>query len=275
MRSTSRSNDYVLGSSDSEQHRLVRQAQMLAPHTRRAFVEAGLAPGQRVLDVGSGVGDIAMLAASLVGPTGTVVGIDRDEASLAKARERTTAERLVNVTFIATDLADPSIEGTFDAIVGRFILMFLTDPAATLGHLAARLRPGGTMVFHEPSWASFFPLAAHLPLHTRCGELLCETLRRTGAHPDMAATLLSGFLSGGLTDPRLRVEVILATRPEERRWLPDLLAAMRPRMTDLGVPLHGVGDLDTVRFRLEAELTAAGSYAPLVGLVAGWAHKPS
>jgi SAM-dependent methyltransferase len=177
---------------------------------------------------------------------GTVVGVDRAEDSLAKARERVTAERLLNVSFLATDLADPRIEGTFDAIVGRFILMFLADPVETLKRLATRLRPGGTIVFQEPSWASFFPLATHLPLYTRCGELLCETLRRTGARPDMPAILHRGLLAAGLTEPQLRVEVVLATRPEERRWVADLLVTMQPRIAELRVPLDGVGDLDTV-----------------------------
>ena len=274
MSGTKHSNDYVLGSSDFEHDRLVRQAQMLDPYTRRAFVDAGLAPGQRVLDVGSGMGDVAMLAASIVGPTGTVIGVDRAQDSLTKARERARIRRLANVSFLATDLTDPRIEGTFDAIVGRFILMFLADPVETLKQLATRLRPGGTMVFHEPSWASFFPLAAHLPLYTRCGELLCETLRRTGARPDMPAILHKGFLTAGLTEPQLRVEVALATRQEEQRWLADLLMTMQPRIAELRIPLDGLGDLDTIGTRLESEFAASASYVPLLGLVAGSARKP-
>src|SRR5438876_12397353 len=64
---------YVLGYTNSEHERLIQQAARLAPLTERLFREAGIGPGQRVLDLGSGVGDVAMLAARLVSPSGEVV----------------------------------------------------------------------------------------------------------------------------------------------------------------------------------------------------------
>ena len=73
--------DYLLGSSDAEHERLIRQAIRLAPVTERFFQEAGIGLGQRVLDVGSGVGDVAMLLAGLVGSSGEVVAIERDARS--------------------------------------------------------------------------------------------------------------------------------------------------------------------------------------------------
>src|SRR5712691_4803629 len=79
---------YSLGHSDRELTRLRVQARLVNPITRRFLVEAGIAPGMRVLDVGSGVGDVAFLAAQLVGDTGEVVGTDRSAAALAVARGR-------------------------------------------------------------------------------------------------------------------------------------------------------------------------------------------
>ena len=75
---------YALGSTDAEHERLIRQATRLAPYTERFFREAGISTGQRVLDIGSGVGDVAMLAAGLVGPSGEVLGVERDARSIAK-----------------------------------------------------------------------------------------------------------------------------------------------------------------------------------------------
>ena len=64
------STDYPLGNTDGEHERLIRQAARAAPITERFFREAGVGSGQRVLDIGSGVGDVAMLTARLVGPSG-------------------------------------------------------------------------------------------------------------------------------------------------------------------------------------------------------------
>ena len=69
---------YVLGGTGYEHERLIRQARIFNPFTERLFRNAGVARGQRVLDIGSGVGDVAMLVAKLVGPTGEVVGVERD-----------------------------------------------------------------------------------------------------------------------------------------------------------------------------------------------------
>ena len=82
------SRDYALGSTDAEQERLIWQAARVAPLSERLFREAGIGPGQRVLDIGSGVGDVAMLVAKIVGPSGEVVGIERDPRSIDRARAR-------------------------------------------------------------------------------------------------------------------------------------------------------------------------------------------
>ena len=84
-----------------------------------------------------------------------MVGVDRDAIALAKARSWSGAACTTNVRFVEADLTDLQIDGDFDAIVGRFVLMFLPDPIATLRSLARRLRPGGVIVFQEPSWNGF------------------------------------------------------------------------------------------------------------------------
>src|SRR5216683_251887 len=91
--------DYALGYTNAEHDRLIRQATRIAPITERLFREAGIGPGQRVLDLGSGVGDVAMLVAGLVGPTGEVVGIERDTSSIARAKGRAAKAGLHNVSF--------------------------------------------------------------------------------------------------------------------------------------------------------------------------------
>ena len=68
---------YALGHSEKELQRLSRQGQVFGPFTRQLFEQAGISQGMRVLDVGCGSGDVAFLAADLVGLSGEVVGVDR------------------------------------------------------------------------------------------------------------------------------------------------------------------------------------------------------
>src|ERR1700730_4137455 len=127
---------YSLGSTDAEHERLIRQAARLAPLTERLFREAGIGAGQRVLDIGSGVGDVAMLAGRLVGPSGGAVGVGRGSSSIARARARAADAGLHNVSFTQSDVAQIASTEPFDAAVGRFILMFLPDPVTVLRSLS-------------------------------------------------------------------------------------------------------------------------------------------
>jgi SAM-dependent methyltransferase len=265
---------YVLGGADSEHDRLLRQGRRLLPFTERLFRDAGLGPGQRVLDLGSGVGDVALLAARLVGPTGAIVGVDRDVAALGKARTRVAEAGLTHVRFLQSDVSALQGEAPFDAVVGRFILMFLPDPVAVLRQLLAHVRPGGVLVFQEASWPSFLPQVAHLPLWTACATLLMETLRRGGARNDMGLVLFRGFQDAGLPVPTMRLDVPVDQGADTRRWLYDLVRTLQPRFAQLGLSAEGVGDVATLAERLERELDETRSYAAGVGLVGAWARKP-
>src|SRR5437899_8430432 len=130
MAASSPTSDYALGNTDAEHERLIRQAARVAPTTERLFCEAGIGPGQRVLDIGSGVGDVAMLAAKLVGPSGEVVGVERDASTIARARVRVAEAALRNVSFTQSDVSQIPGNKLFDAVVGRLILQFLPDPVA-------------------------------------------------------------------------------------------------------------------------------------------------
>src|SRR5438067_8741635 len=95
---------YVMGRSEAETRRLRQQAEVYGPSTRRLLEDAGITTGMKVLDVGSGAGDVALLVADLVGPSGTVVGIDTNPAILDTARARVRAAGLTNVSFIEGDI---------------------------------------------------------------------------------------------------------------------------------------------------------------------------
>jgi ubiquinone/menaquinone biosynthesis C-methylase UbiE len=143
----SESAPYALGHSARELERLATQARLIDPITRRSFRDAGIGPGQRVLDVGSGAGDVAFLVAELVGTDGAVVGTDLSLTAVPAARARAAARSLDHVSFHVGDLATMDFDQPFDAVVGRYVVMFAPDPAAMLRRLVRHLRPSGLIAF--------------------------------------------------------------------------------------------------------------------------------
>src|SRR6478736_8089229 len=190
------STDYPLGNTDGEHERLIRQAARVAPTTERFFREAGIGPGQRVLDLGSGVGDVAMLVARLVGPSGEVVGIERDQRSLDRARGRVAEAGLHNVSFIQSDVSQITASKPFDAAVGRLILMWLPDPTSVLRQLSLLVRPGGVVAFQEASWVPVLAHLAPLPLWLATACLIRDTLQSC-ADSEMGPNLYQKFQEAG------------------------------------------------------------------------------
>jgi len=265
--------DYLLGSTDAEHERLIRQAVRLAPVTERFFREAGIGPGQRVLDLGSGVGDVAILAAQLVGPSGEVLGIERDTRSITKARIRATDAGLRNVTFTQSDVAQFSSDKPFDAAVGRYILQFLPDPVGVLRSLSQRVRPGGVIAFQEQSWAPFVLLSSHLPLWSASVSLLHEASLRSGVNMEMGLALHKAFQDAGLPIPNMRLEMELGHDPDFTRWVSDVVCTLQTRIQECGLSLESLGDLDSLQERLQKEVASSNTVVPWLGLVGAWCRK--
>ncbi len=110
----------------------------------RLVADARLRSGMRVLDLGSGTGYPALLAAHTVGPSGGVLGLDLAEQMLAIARRKATAQGLPNVMFRPGDAtALPLESNSFDAVTSRFCLMFLPEIPKAAAEVARVLKPGG------------------------------------------------------------------------------------------------------------------------------------
>ena len=253
--------NYALGHSDSELERLATQARVIDPITRRFFQEAGVKPGMRVLDVGSGVGDVAFLAAELVGASGEVVGIDRASNALAIARTRAEARSLHQVSFIEGDLSEMTFEQPFDAIVGRYVLQFIPDPAAALRKLVSYLRPNGVIVFHELDWSGIrsWPAA---PTYDQCCQWCIEALQRHGTEAHMGSKLYPTFVSAGLPTPTLRLEAVIAggENASDRLFLAaELSRTLLPIMERLGVATADTVNIETLAARMQSEVIANGS----------------
>ena len=248
---------YVLGHSDRELERLRLQAQLIDPITRQFLIEAGIAPGMRVLDVGCGAGDVAFLAADLVGPTGQVVGVDRSAVALATARARAEVRSLANVTFHECELSAMAFAQPFDAAIGRYVLCFQPDPAALLRVIANLVRPGGSILFHEPDREQMrsFPPAS---TYDRACQWVGETYRRAGVDVRMGIKLYSTFLAAGLPAPTMRLHAVIggANASDVVHLDADQAVVLAADMERLGVATAGELGIETLVERIMQEMAA-------------------
>lgn len=248
--------EYLLGESDDEARRLMLQAAYLAPHTERALRAAGVGPGTSVLDLGCGMGDVALLAAEL---GARVVSVERDPSVAERARQRLAGTA---VEVIVGDIAALALEQRFDVICGRLILMYLRDPAAALRTLVERnLRPGGGIAMVEYSMGTALAMKQSELWH-RSLALFCAIIRAAGFHDDLGLQLPRVFLGAGLPMPA--IETILWTGVREQDIAADMLTAVLKHSIGLGEKL-GIAraadlDLPTLPARLRA-CTRAGDVA--------------
>lgn len=247
----------------------------MADKTERLLLDAGIGPGMRVLDVGCGRGDVALLVARLVGAQGEVVGIDRDRGALELARARVREAGLTHVTFVAGDFAAIGPEhGVFDAAVGRRVLMYQADPVAALRAVVRVLRPGALVVFEEAD-ATMVPASrVPLPLNARANRWMWQTVEREGGNIHMGFDLAPALEQAGLVVEQVRAEAIVQL-PTRRHPVGTIVRAMLPRILEHGVATEAEIDVDTLDERLAAECAAAN--ATYVGDMAfgAWARVPS
>jgi arsenite methyltransferase len=115
------------------------------------FLElAGLARGERVLDLGSGSGMDSFLAAVAVGAEGRVVGVDMTAEQLAKARRLATEAGFDNVEFREGYIENPPVEaGAFDCVISNGVINLSPDKRAVFAAAARALRPGGRLALAD------------------------------------------------------------------------------------------------------------------------------
>lgn len=256
---TQSAHNYVLGNSPEEQERLKQQARILGGWTREFFLAAGISPGMHVLDLGCGMGDVALLAAELVGPTGSVTAVDRDPVVIEQACERIARETpAAPIDFTVSAIAEFQGAREFDALVGRYILLYQPDPVAALKHAASQVRPGGVIVFHEVLFGSGPVTYPESELFTRLDWLLGETFRKVGFRPDFGLMLAETFLDAGLGWPTVEGRMPVGSGPGSYLygWMAETIRSVLPRMEQFGLATAEEIDIGTLAARLEAEAVA-------------------
>jgi SAM-dependent methyltransferase len=225
--------------------------------TERFLIDAGIRPGMRVLDIGCGRGEVSFIAARLVGEHGQVVGVDREPAPLAFAREQAHQLGLTRVSFVEGDFGPlPAEHGVFDAVVGRRVLMYQRDAISAVRGVMTNLSPGGVLVFQEHDSTVGPSSLVPLPLHALVRSWIWQTVEREGADVHMGFRLASVLQQAGLEQVQLRAEAAVQV-PSARLPTASIVRAMLSRLVQQGVATEAEVDVDTLDQRLADELEHA------------------
>jgi ubiquinone/menaquinone biosynthesis C-methylase UbiE len=265
---------YPLGHSGHELERLSIQSRYVGPITRQYFHEAGVSAGMRVLDVGSGAGDVAFLTADIVGDAGEVIGVDKVATAVVTATSRAETKGLGNVSFRLGDPSELDFERPFDAVVGRYVLLFQADAATMVGRLAKLLCPGGVIVFHEPDWSDVrsFPPA---PTYDACCRWIVEAFRRAGTDTNAAINLYNAFKGAGLPMPQMRMQTFIGYGQTCADWLQvaaELADTLLPQIERFGIATAAEVDLATLAQRLQDEVIANARMIVGRSEIAAWSR---
>ena len=269
----SNASTYLLGHADAEVRRLMLQARLYDEYTEHALRLAGLRPGMRVLDVGCGPGDVSFVAARLVGPDGTVIGIDAADI-IELARTRAEEHGLTSVRFEQTTVGDLTLDEPVDAVIGRLILMHLPDPIATLLQLAGVVRPGGVVAFSEFDMTGARGVP-DLPLWRGARDTIINTFTEMGLSPTFAAELPALFERAGLGTPRMALggPVGGADHTELLSFVIETLRSLLPTREKLGLVTDDIfTDLDALLPRLREEVAANAAVVTTPALISAWSR---
>ena len=228
-----------------------------------------------MLDLGSGAGDVALLAARLVGPEGTVVGIDTNSAILEVARARAREAQHRNVSFEAGDIRELALARDFDAVVGRYVLMFTPDPAQAMQEIVDHLRPGGIAAFQEPDFTQGPYSAPPSSLLVQIWQWIAEAFRNSGADTEMGLKLRNLYLRAGLSDLHLEADRFIGGGPDWGGYahLAGLVKSVLPSLEMSGITTAKEVGPDTLEERLRQDIVSRDGVVVWLTLVRLWGRK--
>ncbi|MFJ3229317.1 methyltransferase domain-containing protein [Streptomyces sp. NPDC086783] len=266
---------YPLGHSQDEFARLALQANLYADVTREVLNRAGIKRGMKVVDLGSGIGDVSLLAAKLVGPRGRVLGLDKSATAVGVAKARAIAEGLNNCNFEARDIETADVPTSSDLVVGRLILAYLSNAEDVVRRIVGSLKMGAVVAFQEINLGDY-AMSPGLPLHDGCLRWIRQAFKESGLCAESGTRLLELLKRSGVVNAAAvhtaRVETWDdAVAPD---YFSETVRSMLPIITGLGIASTAEIGIDSLAARLRKELEENQGTIILPGLVSAWGYAP-
>jgi ubiquinone/menaquinone biosynthesis C-methylase UbiE len=269
--------EYALGHHPGELRRLELQAALGKPATARVLGECGLRAGMRVSDIGTGAGDLAILAAEFVGPAGPVVGIDRSAEVIQHTNNRAGVAALPQLSFRVASFEELSEFGSFDLVIGRYVLFHRADRVAFLRRAASFARPGGCIAFIEPACNVGMQMSVpKVALYEESFALLIKAALSDDKCPDLGRHLAELFRKAGLDEPTLAHDVPTGgSNSRMAEWMSLTVRSVLPHLEKVGVTTAAAVQIDTLQERLQKAASAASSQLSGLSSVSAWVRVPA
>lgn len=197
--------DYVISGGEEGKSRLNLLSSVLEPTTFSLLHNCGVKPGISFLDCGCGGGNVSMLAANMVGPGGSVTGIDFDNVILQLAKQDAEAEGVQNINFQQGSVYEMDFENKFDIVYSRFLLSHLSNPGTALNKMTEAAKHAGCVVVEDVHFSGHFSYPQNNAFDTYVHWYM-QAVSQKGADADIGVRLPGMFAAAGLK--RISFDVI-------------------------------------------------------------------
>src|SRR5215469_5006103 len=226
---------YLLGRAEAEEGRLTRQAADFAAISKEHFERAGIKLGERIVELGCGPGGELALLAGCVGPTGSVLGIERSPHFVDLARQCVVDQKLQNVEVREGDAYDTGLPArSFDGGHMRLVLCNVPRPELIARELVSLVRPGGWVTSFEADYSSHH-CDPPLPAWTRLLDAFKAYSAARGIDLNVGRRTHRLFREAGLTNIQVDAVVSVHALGHPRRTiLRDFINNVRDNLIDGG-----------------------------------------
>jgi ubiquinone/menaquinone biosynthesis C-methylase UbiE len=264
---------YPLGGTELEERRLIKQAIDHEPRTRALLDRIGVQPGWSVVDIGCGPLGILPLLSEKVGPTGRVVGLERERHFAETARAQMARRGLRNVTVVECNALAARLErGSFDLVHERLVAINVSARATLLAEMLSLVRPGGVAVLQDVDNVSWICEPAH-PSWDALLKAFHAVFQAQGGDPFVGRRLPQLLRGAGAEGIQVTTHVDFAMPGDPRRThLVSLVESVREKI--VAAALLSDEELREHRKALVSHLDDPATTVIDKILVQAWGHKP-
>jgi SAM-dependent methyltransferase len=264
---------YLLSYDRAEEQRLHHQAQTLAGETQRMFDRIGVSAGARVVEIGCGPQGALDLLAERVGPSGTVVGVERNEEAARLAQRFVADRKLPNARVIHGDGRATGLpRSAFDLATARLVLVNVPQPEEIVAEMAALVRPGGKVAFYEGEWSGAI-CDPPLPAWDRAMDLVHAYSSMSGIDLFIGRKIPRMLREAGLVD--IQVDCLTHVCPpghSQRMLLPHFVENLRDRL--LARKIIGSDELNDLLRQLKRHIDDPHTLVIVGPFIQVWGRRP-